>query len=204
MKKRLVIAVCLTLLVAGAASFGRHLFRAQSAAPPGNNVPPQVAYRQLFHQVALFKRKADERRAQGQDDSFLRTFHKRQAKLSDEQAEALDKIASDCEDEVAQMDAQARRIVASFREQHAKDKLKPGEAPPPPPAELKGMQQQRDQIVLKAREQLRAAFGEAEFQRLDQYVQQEIAGRIRPMALDWPRPDINGSPRRPGQQRPLK
>jgi hypothetical protein len=205
MKKRFMIALSLSLVMVGAVALGRQAFQSRSVAPQQvNNIPPQVAYEQLFRQVNLFKHKADEKKRAGEDDSFLRTFQKRQAKLNDQQMKTLEKISSDCDDEVAKLDARAKQIIASFRALHQNEKLEPGKTPPPPPDELKPMQQQRDQIILQSREQVHIAFGDLEFQRFEQYVQQEIASRIKPIAIDWSRPDIPGGPRKHGQPHPQK
>ena len=51
--------------------------------------------------------------------------------------------------------------------------------PPPPPPELFAMQQERNAIILQARERLHAAFGEEEFTRFDQFVQKRIGSQVK-------------------------
>jgi hypothetical protein len=45
----------------------------------------------------------------------------------------------------------------------------PKSGSPPPPPELKALWEERNAIILRARDQIRAVFGEEEFARFDNY-----------------------------------
>lgn len=94
----------------------------------------------------------------------------REAALSEKQALALQDIASACMQEVARQDDKARAIIGAYKSQFPGHKIPEGVTPPPPPPELKTMWEERNAMVLKARDRLRAALGGEEFYRFDQYV----------------------------------
>ena len=92
----------------------------------------------------------------------------------------LEQIASECEQEVAQMDARAKVILDAFRARYPGGRVPQGETVPAPPPELQVMQKERDAIVLRARDRLCAALGEAEFGRFDTFVQKNVVPEIQP------------------------
>lgn len=148
------------------------------------NAPKHVVYGLLFREVAAFRKIAREKELRGEDGSFLHRHHKENIKLDDTQAEALAKGAEETDREVRKLDREARKIIDKGRARHPDGKLKDGEALPPPPAELKALQQQRDAVIMKGREELRAALGDTEFQRFDEFVQQEVTKRMKPVKED--------------------
>lgn len=142
-------------------------------------VPEHVPYIFLFHQLASLKQQADEADRQGKNDSSLRSLFKNQAALNDEQASALDTIAFDCVREVAQQDAKAKVIIDAFKARHPGGKLQRGETLPPPPAELTAMQEERNAIILRARDRLHTALGEQEFNRFEEFVKQHVVPNVK-------------------------
>jgi len=159
--------------------------------PQVANAPKHVVYGLLFREVATFKKIAHEKELKGEDGSFLRKHHKENLKLNDEQTEALERVAEETDREVRKLDKEARKIIEKGRSRHPNGKLKAGETLPAPPAELKGLQQRRDGLILKGRDELRAALGEQEFQRFDEFVQQEVTKRMKPVEED-PHPEHAG------------
>jgi hypothetical protein len=208
-RRSLLIALCLVALMTGALAFGSITSGARSAKPSADgapaaqvssqpaaaraaaqqpaNVPQHVVYGLLFREVAAFKKKADQMRDRGQDGSALRDFHKQRAKLSDQEAQVLDRVADDCMHALLPLDKQAQALIKADRARHPGGLLQQGEALPLPPAKLKALEQQRRETILNGRDQLRAAMGEAEFQRFDQFVHQDITDRIKPV----PRPNAS-------------
>jgi hypothetical protein len=201
-KRPFLIALCSVGLMAGTVAFSRIKSSAHSAPPPAAgvqtpqrggatvgsadtkpaaDVPEHVVYGLLFREVAAFRRKAEQMRDRGQDASALRDFHKQRAKLNDREAQALDQAADDCVRALAPLDNKAKALIQADRAHHPGGLLQPGEALPLPPAKLKDLEQQRRKVILGARDQLRAAMGETEFQRLDQFARQDIADRIKPV-----------------------
>ncbi len=145
-KNRKMLCICVLALVAGTFAFGkqfRSLIIAQSGQDEGTQpkiskaVPEHIVYGQMFNLLVALDNAAD---------------YQHQAGLSDEQAAALKEIAIDCQREVEQQDAKARKIINAFRDKLAKIKPKPGASLPPPPVELAAMQEERNAIILRARD----------------------------------------------------
>jgi hypothetical protein len=161
-----------------------------SAAPPQMNSQPQripaptaVVYSALFHHVADVIQQADEIQRQGKNASSLRSMFQEKASLSEAQARVLDTVATGCVREVAVQDARAQQIINEFRLRFPPGRLPPGVKLPPPPPELKQMQEERDAMILRARDRLRVALGENEFQRFDEFVTKRVGSAIKPVGL---------------------
>jgi hypothetical protein len=155
-------------------------------APPAGRpdaIPPHVVYDELFYHVTFLRKKADEIEREGKDASPLRSFYKKEAKLNDQQESLLAEIASNCRRDVEEMDKRARQIIKAFRQRVQAMHIQPGETPPPPPLELKTMQDERDAAVLRARDLLRANLGEDAFRQFDAFVQRNIKLQIKPVSV---------------------
>lgn len=103
-----------------------------------------------------------------------------QVPLSDEQTRALIETASECQRQVADVDARARKMIETFRAQSTRPADSNGEqqaTKPAPPAELAALEKERASIIMQAREKLRTAFGEETFQRFEQYLTSHGSGR---------------------------
>lgn len=172
------------------------------ASANGGEIAQFAVYRQLFRHFVFLKEKAAEKEQRGEDSSSLRNFYKRQAKLDDKQVLTLDQVATETDDAVRKLDEKAKKITDKIRAKYPEGKLPKGEQPPPLPEELKVMQKQRTAIILHGRDRLRESLGEQEFQRFDEYVQQNIASRMKPINFNRPRPafsnglDLNAGPRK--------
>jgi hypothetical protein len=152
--------------------------QATSPRPQASVIPDSVLYKHLFRHVAAFKKQAEQAVQQGKDGTPMRAFFKHKAQLTDEQARILEEIADDCDREVRLQDAKAKTVIDAYKAQYPGGKVPHGETPKPPPAELKAMTQERNAIILRARDRLRASFGEAEFRRFDGFVKLRIAPNI--------------------------
>src|SRR6266850_4641496 len=104
---------------------------------------------------------------QGKDTTALRSFFQHKANLSEFQARILDTVAAECVRQVDAQDARAQQIISAFRLRFPPGKLPKGVKLPPPPPELTQMQNERDAMILSARDRLRIALGEDEFQRFE-------------------------------------
>ncbi len=164
----------LTILVIGVVLLGVTLFSFSSQINPAVSVsaensspevPDTVIYRQMFRHAAALKSKADELEREGKDAEHLRAFFKRKADLSDEQAQAFNKISSQCALEIKAIDERAKPIVKAYKEQYPNGQVPHGQLPQAPPAELQQMTKERNELVLRKRDELQAAFGENEFKR---------------------------------------
>lgn len=191
-KKRILMALCLLVSAFGLISWGTEGRPGRPAQEPAAQeqspeVPDEVSYHQLFGQMAVFKKKAKELERQGKDGSTLKTYFKRKAELDDADARVLDDIAAQCDVELQRQDAKARAVIDAFKAQYPGGRVPHGEQPKPPPAELRAMSEERDAIVLRYRDLLRASLGEEAFARFHNFVKR----RIVPAAFPPPdsRPD---------------
>ena len=82
--------------------------------------------------------------------------------------------------QVAAQDAKAKVIIDRFRAQYPYGIVNPSFPLKPPSPELKEMQQERNNIILRARDQLRAELGEEAFARFDQFVKQRALQGAQP------------------------
>jgi hypothetical protein len=154
-------------------------------------MPEKVLYRHLFRHVAEFKRQGDQAEKEGKDPTNFRKFFKNKAELNDAEARTLDQISEECDREMRMIDERAKAIVKIARAQYPDGQLPKGQAPPPPPAELRQLSEERDAAVLRARDKLRNVLGEGEFKRFDKFVKTRVARDVEA---------IQGSPTAPPAQ----
>lgn len=185
-KKFVLSILCLGFLLVGILAFTRASTSKQgnelSASQEQPAVPEHVIYRQLFHDIVALNERADELGRQGMNAPSLRNVYKRRADLSEDQARVLYEIALDCEHQVNQQDAKAKVIIDNFKSRYPGGRVPSGEIPGPPSPELVSMQAERNAIILRARDRLREAFGDEEFKRLKEFVENRIAPNVRPVA----------------------
>lgn len=190
-RKRMITVFCVVVLAISAFAFTR------SAAPLGKDkdqaqqaraIPEYTVYRHLFHHHVVLKQKAQELERQGKDGKALRAFYQKQANLSDDEARAFDEVASECEQEVAQQDAKAKAIIDAGLARYPGGKIPAGEKPPEAPAELKALWEERNAIILRARDHLHAALGDQEFQRFEEFVERDVKPNITAEPLNRQRP----------------
>jgi hypothetical protein len=154
--------------------------QAQPSLPPQSpEIPKHVVYGLLFREMSAFRQKAKEMKDHGKDASSVEGFHTKRAKLKDEQAEALENIATDCQRKVDEIEQQAKKIIEKDRAKHPGGKLKPGETLPEPPKQLQELEQRRRGVIMQAREAVRAAMGDSEFQRFEEFEEQDVAERAK-------------------------
>lgn len=190
--RQLAISLCLATLVTGAIFLW--MPAPQAALPPARELqaqelppkispPPHVVYSALFHHVVAVRQQAEAEERQGKDARGLRSIFREKADLSEVQARLLDGIATDCVLVVAAQDARAQVIISAFKARFPPGRLPRGVKLPPPPTELTEMQEERNAMILRARERLRVSFGEDEFQRFEGLMTREMATSIQPIAL---------------------
>lgn len=143
------------------------------------NVPPEVIYLFLFKEVAAFEEKANEAPGLGEDPEVYRTVYKRLANLTNAQSDFLKKTAAACLKELKFKDETARRIAERLRSDYQKQSSQ-GLAPEVPPVspELTKLQTQREAIILKYRDVLKAGMEDG-FSNLESYVENHITSNIK-------------------------
>lgn len=187
--KRIFIVVAVVILLVCGVNF---IFRKSAAQPKRSNqqaqaIPDFEVYRQMFHHHISMKQKADELDKQGKDGRRLREFYKRQANLTEDEARALEDIASDCEKQVAQQDAKAKQIIDKALAENGNGTLKQGQKKPAePPEELRTLWNERNAIIMRSKYALQAAFGDGEFSRFEKYLKEDVAPKLS-MSSSHPR-----------------
>lgn len=206
-RRQLAISLCIATLAAGAIFLWTPAPKA--ALPPAGELqelarprkispPPQVVYSALFHHVVAVRQQAEAEELQGRDARSLRSIFREKADLSEVQAHLLDGIATDCVREVAAQDARAQVIISAFKARFPPGRLPLGVKLPPPPPELTQMQEERNAMILRARDRLRLSLGEDEFQRFEGMVTRQVASSIQPVALHSSTSDRARQPNRSG------
>lgn len=191
-KKRLLILACLVLLLAGAFSLNRNTFskavpqNLPSPAHPSTDnpaVPDYVVYNFLFRKVVRLREKTRALQAQGRIGQKPYFPLQREAGLSEGQANALEAIAFACWQQVTRQNEKAQAIINAFQSRFPEGRIPQGGAPPPPP-ELKALWEERNAMILRARDQLRVAFGEEAFGRFDNYAKFHHGTNTSPVTIN--------------------
>ncbi|MEN3335355.1 MAG: hypothetical protein V7641_4720 [Blastocatellia bacterium] len=189
MKRQWIVNLFTLALLAGTVGFNLTAPRsqkadAQEAPAPPPEPPVEVVYSAFFHMVVDLQQQAAELESEGQKGNSLQAYVQTQVSLSDEEARQLSGIAAACVDEIARQDAKALVVIQTFRSQFPGGKIPAGVKLPPPPPELKILQQERNQIILDARSKLVTALGETGFSKIAQFVEKRIAPGVQPVPLD--------------------
>jgi len=137
-------------------------------SPQSPDASDHAIYEFLFRNVVRLREKTRELQKQGRIGPRPYFPLKTEAGLTVNEATALEAIAVACNERVTQQDEKAKAIITAFQSRFPGEKV-PRDGAPPPPPELKRMWDERKAMVLSARDQLRLAFGEQEFARLDHY-----------------------------------
>jgi hypothetical protein len=197
-KKLPTIALCATGLLAIAFAFDKNApsrdadpeSSSQSVSPQKEwIVPEHAAYDFLFRKVVRLREKTRELQAQGRVSHQPYFPLQRESGLNEAQATALEAIAFACQQEVARQDEKAKAVIEAFQARFPGGRV-PKEGNPPLPPELQTMWEERNATILRARDRLRAAFGEEAFARFDNYVKFRYGTNTGPVSINsvTPRP----------------
>ncbi len=191
-KKQIMIFSCVAFLLVGALTIGRNATKAvrQDSHPQAHSsqqsptAPDYVVYNFLFQKVVRLREKTTELQVQGRIGQKPYFPLQSEAGLTVSQATALEAIAFACRQQVRDQDEKAKAVIMAFRSsQFPGGRVPEGGAPPPPP-ELKTMQEERNAMILRARDQLRAAFGDEEFARFDNYAKFHYGTNTSPVTVN--------------------
>ena len=198
MNRRVLATLCVVTVMMGMLALNMYPpLKGQTAAkqqpgpvPPASlpsprpaSAPDYVVYRQVFHHLMALKDRANEVERRGGNGRALGNYYKDRARLNDDQELTFEKIAADCERDVAKLDAQAQRIIDAAHARFPNGKVPAGAQIPPPPPELQRLQQQRIATIMEARNRLRAALGEQGFQQLDDFIKVNVAPQVQPQPI---------------------
>jgi hypothetical protein len=149
MFSRILVAAFLTVLS----------LPAYCQSPPANQtstVPDYVLYDRFLYRVMWFEDQANSLKAKGKDDSFMRSWMKRNAGLTTQEESNLKAIAADCEAQTAAAMSAAKALAASG-------------VNPSTSQQIQALLGQRQQTVLVYMGQLQNVFGPARYTLLDAF-----------------------------------
>ena len=72
------------------------------------------------------------------------------------------------------MDKKAEAVIKKFKKSYPDGVVPPGVMIPPPPTELTDLQEERNRIILRARDHIKDALGEKEFIRFDEIMKSRL------------------------------
>lgn len=188
-KRQWIVSVLALVLLAGTVGYsittpGSQKPPLQQAPMPPPRPPAEVIYSAFFHFVVDLQQQAAELESEGKKGESLRGYVQTQAGLDDEEARKLGEIAATCVEEVSQQDAKALVVIQKFQSQFPGGKIPTGVKIPPPPPELKLLQQEHDQIILAARSKLVAALGETGFDKVARFAARRIVLSVQSVPPD--------------------
>ena len=175
-----LVGLVLMLVVPPGFSTNAQVERRSDRKASGFVHEPQL-YRTLFHTIFLLNEQAEEAERAGRTDvaQALRRAFKQEAGLEVEQGVVLDRLAAECEQAVRAVDARARAILAARRANYPDGKLRAGQQPLPPSAELFALQREREAVVLRYRDRLQEAFGPRAWEEFDRRVLARVRAGMR-------------------------
>ncbi len=153
---------------------------ANSNQKPLQDIPDEVTYGQMYRHIEELHKKADDSdRANRKDGKKFRDLYKDMARLDERKARALDRHADETNRELKKLDDRAKQIIDQLRSQTPNRRIEKGQKPPVPPRELFDLAKRRKDIILQSVSDLRKEFGEAEFVRFSQFVNEKVKPGIK-------------------------
>lgn len=183
MKNKWIVSLSSVVVLAASVGFTITAPRAQEVVPgEGPDPKPRIAvvYSAFFQMIVDLENQALELESEGAKGETLRGYVQTQSNLTDDQARKLGVIAAACVEQVAQQDARALEVIQKSQSQFPGGRIPKGSQVPPPSPELKVLQQERDQIILAARDSLSNALGAASFDNVEQFATHRIGLSVRP------------------------
>ena len=188
MNKEKYVAVFLSIVALSISAFALSMQTSQpsnaSNAKPvqaQQRVPDHIIYGFFLRDLYTFRVKAEESERQGNRKSgeAYRNIYKVPAGWSAEEAQILDDIATECQRQLREIDAQAKTIIDERRALYYPDgKVQPGGQLAPPSPELERLQEKRNTTILQFRDRIRESLREQEFQKLEQFLKTNVAPTI--------------------------
>ena len=152
--------------------------RLQNKDVSGEKLPDHILYDILFRRVSLLDQKAKSQAENNETLTQFRNYFIDEAKLSAEENDVLSKTADSFGQEVQIVDEQAAVITEQLRQQYSEGRTAKGRFIQPTP-ELLQLQEQRDNLALRYRDQLKAFLGDDRFNEFDNFVKENYAAGIQ-------------------------
>ena len=158
-------------VLCGLLSFGAQALQAQTKP-----IPEYILYKHFFDHVAAFRMQADSLDFGGSDGNALRYYFQDRLGLTLRESEQLQAVALEYATAMRANRETVRQTVEQFRALYFPGNILPlGTEPPPPPAELHQLNEQRKQIVSAARTQLQTLVSPDTLAAIDAYVHSTVA-----------------------------
>lgn len=175
-------------------------------------MPEELTYWMLFEQIKALETKDTESFANGETSAFKDSFYRENIGLQPSQFSAVDTVVTNFFSQIQPIDQQAREIINQYRSQYPNGELRknqttqssgkfssarsqsPIEKLPPPPTQLQQLQNQKNQIILNAKENIKQALGLSEFAEFDAAVKADASKVLVPLNLGSRTPEPFPSP----------
>jgi hypothetical protein len=138
--------------------------RAYCQSPPAmltTAVPDYVLYDRFLYRVTWFESQANNLKAQGKSDAFMRSWMRLHAGLSAQEETTLKAVAADCEAQTSATMSAARALVAAG-------------ANPTTSSQVQSLLSQRQQTVHGHMGQLQSALGTLRYAMLDAFARKIV------------------------------
>jgi hypothetical protein len=180
-KRSWSVSLFVSVLLAVIVGFSTTAPRIQKAASRDSSTPvnrPAVLYGAFFELVVELQKQAAELELSGERGESLRGYVQDQANLNDKDARKLAEIAANCVEEMSRQDARALAVIQQFRSQFPGGKVPVGTKLPPPPPELRVLQEGRNQIILDGRNRLRGELGQTGFDKVARFAESNVSLKV--------------------------
>ena len=131
----------------------------------------------LFNHLVGLKEQAEKAAARGESLNYFGMYEE-QANIDSSQSQLLFQTAQDCMDAIKPINDEAKEIITKARANFPKGEVKSPEDLPPPPPELKELQQRKDDVVLRFRDMLKDGLGTQKFSEFNDFARQKIAPQV--------------------------
>ena len=176
------VTLFLSVLLAMIVGFSTTAPRVQKASSQDSSTRvnrPAVLYGAFFDLVVELQKQAAELELSGESGESLRGYVRDQANLNDYEDRKMAEIAAACVEEMSRQDARALAVIQQFRSQFPGGKVPVGAKLPPPPPELRALQEGRNQIILDARNKLRDELGQTGFDKVARFAERNISLKVK-------------------------
>jgi hypothetical protein len=147
-----------------------------------SEIPEYVLYETVFQMVFSISNLAREQEANGEAVTVANTYFTDEAKLSQQDNDFLALTANSYNEEIKIIDAEAEVEIKLLQKQF----LTKSDSDQPlikPSAHLLELQEQRNKLALKYREQLGNLLGEEKFREFDRFVKKDFASGFKTLPL---------------------
>jgi hypothetical protein len=149
----------------------------------------------LFH-FNFLKKREEENISRGRSAIRQSDFYVRRAQLTESEDHLLRNILTDTSASLKIIDEEIKDITQQFRASVANG-LAPGQPVPPIPSQLLTLKKERETLLSKLPHELKDTLGETAYQKLDTFIYQDLAPRIRPIMGESTIPATGSTPSQP-------